>query len=384
MALSDTQVRQLKAKLDPKHVKSRRSGGTDLRYVEGWHVIAEANRIFGFDAWDRRTHATDCIWSGASGDCFAAAYTARVQVRVRAGDIAIIRDGSGSGEGRASTRGQAHDLALKAAETDATKRALATFGNPFGLALYDRDLSGVRKPRGGAEAIPVGPFILYSASSLEEARFETPSDFAGALREALSGAPDIEELFAIWEQNVDAVRAVNRALRQDHLPKSGAAPQLVDHFKRCAVALARPRDDTRSHKGVDEKGTKVDKSLLAISEPRRLRSKKHLRHVAKQPCVICGRAPSHAHHLRHAQTRGLALKVSDEFTVPVCAIHHDEIHRTAKEEAWWRQRGIDPLPIAAALWRASCGANGGSPGQSEEPEAAAKGAEAQEAAGSRP
>ena len=61
MALSDTQVRQLRAKLEGKHVKTRNANGTDLHYVEGWHVIAEANRIFGYDAWDRRTlQATAC------------------------------------------------------------------------------------------------------------------------------------------------------------------------------------------------------------------------------------------------------------------------------------------------------------------------------------
>ena len=67
MALSDTQVRQLRAKLEAKHVKTRNANGTDLHYVEGWHVIAEANRIFGYDAWDRRTLASHCVWSGASG-----------------------------------------------------------------------------------------------------------------------------------------------------------------------------------------------------------------------------------------------------------------------------------------------------------------------------
>ena len=65
MALSDTQVRQLRAKLDGKHVKTRSANGADLHYVEGWHVIAEANRIFGYDAWDRRTLASHCVWSGA-------------------------------------------------------------------------------------------------------------------------------------------------------------------------------------------------------------------------------------------------------------------------------------------------------------------------------
>ena len=147
MALSDTQVRQLRAKLDGKHVKTRSANGADLHYVEGWHVIAEANRIFGYDAWDRRTLASHCVWSGPSGAYHGAAYTAKVRVSVRAGDITIVREGSGTGEGKAPTPGQAHELALKGAETDATKRALATFGNPFGLALYDREQAGVRKAR---------------------------------------------------------------------------------------------------------------------------------------------------------------------------------------------------------------------------------------------
>ena len=365
MPLSDTQSRQLRAKLDPKHIKMRRSNGADFNYVEGWHAIAEANRIFGFDGWDRRTLATTCIWSGASGQLYVAAYTARVRICVRAGEITVVRDGSGSGEGSAPTRGQAHDLALKAAETDATKRALATFGNPFGLALYDRDLSGVRKPRGSA-AKSSGPFTLYEASGAEEASYEKPSDFAAALREALDGAADIETLFAIWEQNVDAVRAIHRVLKQDQHPKTGAARQLVDHFKACAVALANGDAGTLE---ADGRRPKIDKSVLAIFEPKRIRSKEHLRYVASQPCVICGRTPSHAHHIRHAQPRGLALKVSDEFTIPLCATHHDEIHRTTKERAWWEERHVDPLPVAAGLWRESRGVASGSPAGSEETEA---------------
>ncbi len=186
MALSDTQVRQLRAKLEAKHVKTRNANGTDLHYVEGWHVIAEANRIFGYDAWDRRTLASHCVWSGASGAYHGAAYTAKVRVSVRAGDITIVREGSGTGEGKAPTPGQAHELALKGAETDATKRALATFGNPFGLALYDREQVGVRKAEGEKAAPPIGPWVLRSASGAEEASFDKPSEFAGALRNAMS------------------------------------------------------------------------------------------------------------------------------------------------------------------------------------------------------
>src|SRR5262245_13152601 len=188
MALTNTQVHQLRAKLDAKHVRTRKANGADLHYVEGWHVIAEANRIFGYDAWDRRTLASHCVWSGASDASYGAASTAKVRVSVRAGDITMGRDGSGTGEGKASTPGQAHELALKGAETDATKRALATFGNPFGLALYDRDQIGVRKARSDKASLAIGPWIVRSASGAEEASFDKPSEFAGALRQALSDA----------------------------------------------------------------------------------------------------------------------------------------------------------------------------------------------------
>ena len=97
----------------------------------------------------------------------------------------------------------------------------------------------------------------------------------------------------------------------------------------------------------------IDKSALAISEPKRIRCKEHLRYVASQPCVICGRLPSHAHHVRYAQRRGLGIKVSDEFTVPLCATHHQQLHNTTKEREWWQERKINPLIIAGTLWRES-------------------------------
>jgi hypothetical protein len=277
--------------------------------------------------------------------------------------MTIVREGSGTGEGRALTQGQAHELALKGAETDATKRALATFGNPFGLALYDREQVGVRKVRGGKAAPTIGPWILRSASGAEEASLEKPSEFASALRKAMTEAHDIEILFAIWEQNVDTVRALNRSLKQDHLPKSGIAPQLVAHLKRCAIGLVKPQGEG-PHEVQDaalvpselsgNARPKIDKSVLTIGEPRRIRCKEHLRFVASHPCLICGRSPSHAHHLRYAQSRGVSLKVSDEFTVPLCAIHHHHhIHTTGKEREWWQERNIDPLIVANDLWQKS-------------------------------
>lgn len=361
MALNDTQVRQLKAKLDARHVKTRRANGTELHYVEGWHVIAEANRIFGFDAWDRRTVSTSCVLSAAVGQNHAAAYTAKVRISVRAGDTTIIREGSGTGEAKAPSPGQAHELALKGAETDATKRALATFGNSFGLALYDREQGGVTKSRGakGAGATPQGPWILRAASGAEQATFEKPTEFAAGLQGTMNEARDIELLFAIWEQNVETVRAVNRAMRQDQLPKSGIAPQLVAHLKRCAIALVKPAADGNRDGERDapdqaaSRKPRIDKSVLAIGQLKRIRCKEHLRYVASHPCTICGRSPTHAHHVRHAQPRGLGLKVSDEFTVPLCATHHQQVHTTTKEREWWQERNIDPLIVARSFWRES-------------------------------
>jgi len=94
----------------------------------------------------------------------------------------------------------------------------------------------------------------------------------------------------------------------------------------------------------------IDKSVLALPEPRRIRDRDHVRYVAKQPCLICGRSPSDAHHLRFAQSRALGRKVSDEFTVPLCRGHHRELHRSGDETQWWRNARIDPVAAARALW----------------------------------
>ena len=97
----------------------------------------------------------------------------------------------------------------------------------------------------------------------------------------------------------------------------------------------------------------IDKSQLVHPEPRRFRDRDHVNFVAKQPCLICGRRPSDAHHLRFAQHRALGRKVSDEFTVPLCRGHHREVHRCGDEAGWWKRVGIDPTVCARTLWLAS-------------------------------
>jgi len=95
----------------------------------------------------------------------------------------------------------------------------------------------------------------------------------------------------------------------------------------------------------------VDKSGLALAEPRRRRDKDHLRLVARQACLVCGRKPSDAHHLRFAQPRALGRKVSDEFTVPLCRLHHRAVHHSGDETSWWAEAGIEPLGAAERLWK---------------------------------
>ncbi|HYU45815.1 MAG TPA: ERF family protein [Terriglobales bacterium] len=98
---------------------------------------------------------------------------------------------------------------------------------------------------------------------------------------------------------------------------------------------------------------RIDQSVLPFGETRRLRDKDHLKYVASRACVICGRQPSEPHHVRFAQKLAFGRKVSDEFTVPLCRLHHRELHRSRNEPLWWKTARIDPIPIAQKLWEAT-------------------------------
>ena len=106
-----------------------------------------------------------------------------------------------------------------------------------------------------------------------------------------------------------------------------------------SIASKRPLQPSQANASVG-----IDKSQLALPEPRRLRDKIHVRFVSKQPCLICGRRPSDPHHLRFAQHPALGRKVSDEFTVPVCRSHHRELHRSGDEASWWERTGSTLWP----------------------------------------
>lgn len=313
MGFEVQQIRKLRAKLMARNVRTRQSDGVTLSYIEGWHVISEANRIFGFDGWDRETVETKCVWTKQNGSRFSAAYVTRIRVTVKAGDATIVREGSGAGEAHSASPGQAHEMAAKGAETDATKRALMTFGNAFGLSLYGG--AGYEPPPRKASTVnvehedqpqPRKPQKPASPTSSRPDRTVHQEPITGQTTTARETTPD-------WPT-----------------------------FDPLEEAARRTRPNGR-----------IDKSALPLSEPRRLRDRNHLRHVASRPCLICGRNRTQAHHVKFLQPNAMGRKVSDEFTVPLCSTHHGELHASGNELHWWQGKGIDPEPIAMGLWQDS-------------------------------
>lgn len=317
MGFSDKQRKALKRNLDHRYVRSRSANGRQLSYIEGWYAISQANRIFGFDAWSRETVDSRCVLTRENRGAFLAVYIAKVRITVEADGRKILREGHGSGEGRANSPGEAHDTALKAAETDATKRALTTFGKPFGLELYRKDNVGrPEAPVPSPSLNPSGQEQRFGLHPDDATPIPRPSHYYGRRHHSTS-----REFFP----NAKPEAAGENAVAPPIAPKNSE----------------------------DHNQDRIDKSQLAIAEPKRLRDKAHLKFVASQPCLVCGRQPSDPHHLRFAQPRAIGMKVSDEFTVPLCRGHHRELHQTGDEKTWWEQRRIRVLELARSLWEQS-------------------------------
>ncbi len=337
MPFTDEQQRALKAKLRFRHVKTRANNGTPISYVEGWH------------GWDRQTLAPRCLWRETQRGETACFYAAKVRITVRAGDAIIIREGIGTGVGRARLVETAHEIALKAAETDATKRALATFGNPFGLALYDKEQRGItRRHRhqlaGNSLSAPqIYEIELHSDSGTEH--FTNIDAFVTATLRAVRALTTVQAVYSFWEANLNSFAMLPRAEEDGADPMKVLGSALKEQVRTLSLSEAKDTSSANAAEAVAQ---------LAFPKEKRVRDKAHLAFVANEPCLVCGRRPAQAHHIRFAQPRGLGLKVSDEFTVPLCNGHHDSLHRTGNERAWWARNGIlDPLKFAARLWATS-------------------------------
>lgn len=202
----ETVSKELSKPLNNENVRVREGAGRmKLRYIEGWKVIEEANRIFGHGGWSRQLMAldvtTDREREGRRGVLYEVAY--RAVVRVTVGDV--IRDGVGSGIATLPSHGEAHEMAAKTAETDAMKRAFATFGHPLGLALYDKEGTNIAHDGDHAAQQPQQPSDAQaqatsggapggSAQALDE---ETRARLASAgkyIRQGFESAATITEL----------------------------------------------------------------------------------------------------------------------------------------------------------------------------------------------
>jgi hypothetical protein len=188
-------------------------------------------------------------------------------------------------------------------------------------------------------------------------------DQSAALREKLllevANIPSTD-LAASWARDAlyakDSLTTTDAKLVEDaferrlsELPSSESAAPLNNDASETQVTSLQ---ETAAAESRDEGSTKgIDKSVLAVAAPRRYRNREHIRSVAKQPCLICGRKPSDPHHLRYLQPRALGRKASDEFAVPLCRVHHRAVHRARDERAWWQAAGIDPIKVARKLWK---------------------------------
>src|SRR5262245_34941993 len=258
MGFSAKQIKALKRNLDHRSIRTREAGGRELSYIEGWYAISEANRIFGFDGWNRETIDSRCVLARETRGSFVAVYTARVRISVQADGTTIIREGHGTGEGRGASPGEVHDTALKAAETDATKRALATFGKRFGLALYRSSKARSAEPNRMVHTLATGPERLGFHPD-DTTPIPRPSRYYG---------------------------------RRQH-------PSLTEQLRKESAAFAPPLVPQQASP------TPVHIDQLAIAQPKRLRDKTHLKFVASQPCLICERQRSDPHHLRFAQPKAI-------------------------------------------------------------------------------
>ena len=233
-----------------------------------------------------------------------------------------------------------------AAALGAEKSALNKRGRLNGGQRYSaQQIPGGR----GAQANPSNPMLGTEASIALRDQLLTELKDIGSAEEAANWAHRVlgakNSLTAADARQVEAAFQA-RLATLGNAADIGELPLSSDKF-------AQPSSSSeRRSVGCDRTAIAdgIDKSRLAHPEPRRFRDKEHVKFVAKQPCLICGRRPADAHHLRFTQHRALGRKVSDEFTVPLCRGHHREVHRCGDEAAWWKNAGVDPTITARGLW----------------------------------
>ena len=184
---------------------------------------------------------------------------------------------------------------------------------------------------------------MVAISSADEAAVWAQRNLPAKNTLTAADAKIVEERFQVRLSTISDGQASDGTTPAAPPPHAGAEKSLVSAGRANAEASqkASTAAKKRSRSGV----------IRALGKTVRLRDKEHRKFVLRQPCLVCGRVPSDPHHLTFTQPRALGYRVSDEFTVPVCRIHHRELHRSGDEAAWWQKLNIDPLPVALNLWQ---------------------------------
>jgi DNA repair and recombination protein RAD52 len=244
MGFTDEQKKLLSDKLNAAHVKPPAQFGPKGDYLEGWHVIAEANRIFGFDGWSYEVTETKCVSEAprkigkGQKDGWGVTYTAKVRVIV----AGVMREDFGAGHGYDVDAGLAHESAIKEAVTDSLKRALRTFGNPFGLALYDKTRENVEvsapEPQKTAALADARP--LYTELETAMRKNKTTGDLAGWWK---SCADKRHDLPTDWHKNLhEQFVSLGFELKSKEAEKRSVVNDIEDTFPGSTVIDERITD----------------------------------------------------------------------------------------------------------------------------------------------
>jgi ERF superfamily len=228
-------------------------------------------------------------------------------------------------------------------------------------------VTGVRVPpktsdngrmRGAARAVSSIVLPIEQSAALRDRLFkeiaglESQDSAVAWAREALPLKNRLSAADAQWVETGFALKVSAFPASDGSEPYHQAPLQTTATADTAAAADVDPAEPLGPSGSADgHEATRIDKSVLTVSTPRRYRNKEHLRFVGQQPCLLCGRKPSDPHHLQFVQPRALGRKASDEFAVPLCRTHHRAAHRAGDERAWWKSSGIDPIKVARTLWK---------------------------------
>jgi hypothetical protein len=211
--------------------------------------------------------------------------------------------------------------------------------------------------RAGSSDQPAGELRPSRPAQAPERRLRTerskpaslPPDASANLRNRLiAGLEQLvdPEALATWAQR--ALPLKNQLATADAQTVETA---FAARLSQLSDAADRPERDKTNGQASGSPSPEINaEGVTAIGKPVRERDRDHLRFVAARACLVCGRTPSDAHHIKFAELRAMGRKVSDRFAVPICRLHHRELHRRGNERAWWQNQGIDPLVVAASLW----------------------------------